>query len=221
MFDKINKYSEGISIGHMFVLTNIKDEPKNLPCWCKDYFQDYFWSQHVGKPIKVYGYECAPESLENYYRFYIKLGSKTVRKGDGYKTFELTDYQRNITTTFVRTVAEKLKIEPPYCGYKLKTNDFFIQFGKDWFKYPYLLSLLTSCIRIGTYISLDEFLNTKQEDLDTFMSLYVRDLQSGTYDAVQSKLKYLIEKGLPEINWDIYTENTVHDKSGIQSVIFK
>ena len=219
MFNKRNTYNEGVSIGHLFVLTDVNNNPKNLPCFCKDYFQDYFWTLFTKKPVKIYGYQTVVEDVQEKYRFYIRLGDKSQHQGTGYKSFTLKGIQVITLRRFLRDLSIALNLSIPKC--LANEDEIFIEFDSNWFKYPYLLSLLTSAIRIGTYMSFDEFIKTKHEELSNQMCLYVQDLKKNNYEQVQSKLQYLIKNGLPEVKWEDYDQNSIHNSSGIQSVKFK
>jgi len=216
MFTGKNIYTEGMSLGHVFVLTDSKNEPKNRPCWCKDYFQDYFFTQFTKIPVNIFGYSTKVEELDKTYRFYIKLGTKNQMDGNDYLIIPLDSFQRKRIRLFLENLAEYIGLSVPVCDTE---QEFYVEFNSDWFERPYLLSLLTSAIRIGTWISFNEFLDSWKNI--HFMKLYVHDLRKDIFESVQSKVKYLKEKGIQDIPWTDYNKDSIHNYSGIQSVKFK
>ena len=218
MFTKRNTYSEGISRGTVFVLTDSENKPKNLPCWCKDYFQDYFWTQHTKEPVDIYGYKITPEKkLDNYYKYHIKLGNKYIRDGTGYKFEKYPEDSLSKLTSFLQGLAHDLKLSKPHVeAGKSDEGDIVILFNKDWYKYPYLHSLFTSAIRLGCWITYEEFKTQSNKELKTPHKNTVHDL-SYSYDVVRNKALKLIAGGLKEIPWTAYNSNTIHSSSGIQN----
>jgi len=220
LFNNHNNYSEGISVGHVFVLTDDQNIPKNQPCWCKDYFQDYFWMIKTQKDFgKIHGYSHPVEKEAPYYKYHIKFGAKSdVTSENTYKYYNPPHAAFIKIRMFLLNIAKNLKLSKPIVTVgKENEGDIIIQFNSDWYKYPYLHSFFTSAIRIGTYISYQDFIKYDRNNLKTLEKHRVTDL-SNSYDNIRSKYLKFLKSGLPVKDWNSYTPSNVHSSSGIQSL---
>jgi len=219
LFQKKNNYSEGISIGHVFVLTDDKGVAKNLPCWCKDYFQDYFWMIKTGKDFgSIHGFNHKIEKEAESYAYHIRFGSKNNTDKDGNYLYCTPPYRARLNIRdFLSSMAKDLKLSVPKVTLGKSTEgNVVISFNSDWYKYPYLHSLFTSAIRIGTYISYEDFVTREHNNLLTLDKFKVMDL-GNSYNTVRAKYLNLLKNGLKDIKWENYTPGNIHSSSGIQS----
>lgn len=219
MYSKRNNYAEGISMGHVFVLTDDKNVPKNLPCWCKDYFQDYFWMIKTQQDFgSIFGFSHPVEKEAKSYKYHIRMGSKNDTKGNSYNYYDMPYRARLNIAAFLKRLAADLKLSiPTVSNGKDNEGDIVISFNSDWYIYPYVHSLFTSAIRIGTYISYDTFLEKDWTNLLIMEKHRVSDLTNSVYNNIRGKLLTLIQKGLVDKPWTNYTNGNIHGSSGIQS----
>lgn len=216
-----NNYSEGVSSGHFFVLMDDKGQAKNAPAMCKDYFQDYFWACYTGKKVnQQYGYSCDPEELCDTYRFIVGYSNFAGKGWNGNKytipCILPTSWRPNVQR-FLDNLSSDLHLSSIKVSLDNSKKLLVITFRKDWTEKPYILSLLTYCIRIACYISYEDFLQYSfEENPNPFLSL--NNDNSTKYNNVRDKLLKLIEKGgnLPEQTWDKFEQQAyAHNNSGI------
>jgi len=221
----ITNYSNGIANGHLFALANIKGDIKVKCCTCKDFIQDYFWSSYTGNDVnQQYGYSCKAESIQDNYIIYLafSLGMGYVDGKNNHKgIFSIpTNWTKNLEL-FIYLLSSDLGLSCP-TGLRLEDGNYTIQIQKDWTEKPYLLSLLTYCIRIGCYTSYYEFLEREYYQLTNPFVLINND-NTSKWDIVRTKLNKLIQlkqnkQKLPDQKWTDYTtQGTAHNSSGIIS----
>lgn len=219
-----NNYVEGVQQGHIFTLFDEEGNPKSKPCMCKDYFQDYFWACHTNKEVvQQYGYSCKPEPISNYYYLSVMYACNRRRGFD-----ENHKYTNNISIPkewikslkkFLKLLSKDLKLPCPIVTEHVSNKMFIVKFRKNWTQFPYLVSLLTYCIRIGCYTDYEEYLST---DYDTTTALTILNPDNySNWNIVKNKILFLKENGLQKIKWQEYkTQDRTHNYSGIVSVNF-
>lgn len=57
-------FCEAVKFGFEYVLLDPKRVPLHAPIQCKDFLTDVFWSEHVGKPVSIYGFSWKPGMLD-------------------------------------------------------------------------------------------------------------------------------------------------------------
>lgn len=212
-----NNYDEAYNQGFIYFLFNDKKQ-LNDPCLCKDYFQDYFWSCYTNNIVKTqYGFSCTPEEISDYYT--LVIGFVNEKKMNCFSTYcVIPNFWIKNTNKFLVNLSNMLGLPAPLIKRK-KAEFFSVIFHKQWTEKPALLSMLTSCIRLGCFIDSPSsfFLDNKKvkEIPNPYLSLISSIMDH--YDKTVENIKYILENGIKNCpDWESFdTSGYVHNYSGI------
>jgi len=145
-----HKLEEAVTSGIQFSLieNNINITPLT---YCKDYFQDIFWSQITGRDISIYGFKCNSSLLKKRNKYTLILH---------HDDFELNKNNVNNLKHFIHYIERNFEIPKSIITLQTLINEtdlslhnkcIKVRFDKQWGSEPHLLSMYLLLLRIGIF----------------------------------------------------------------------
>lgn len=226
---KVNKdikfnYSlnEAYSKGLRYVLLDNEGNIRHVPCRCKDYFQDVYWSEILKQEnVSQYGFK------------WNGCNNNPISKQEKVKLLLIPDYHDNDLSlninnivNFMNIIEKELNI--PFTTAEISESDnkdIIITYDNKWSVRPYLLSLMFLLLRIGLHFkgnNLNDIFDYIEDKTEYKNKWLINDKQQTQSLLKQKKLELILkDKILPEQKWSMYTNiSLVHDTSGIISYKF-
>lgn len=190
---------------------------------CKDYLNDFVYSEITGNPVGIYGCNASKNDI---FKDGVFLAMKVCPHslGTSYTTYEKDkqDLNKNILgilkflNKFERFLkfkerSEYIKIDEYEDVDKYTEEVYIFKLASNWIKATYLISLCTLLIRTGqTY-------NGKQNVFEYITSI------SGDYtiNSVMPKVHRFKNEGIPEQDFDMLKSNSQIHNYGISAFQFK
>jgi len=181
------------------------------PFVCKDFIQDMFWAEIMGKTYDLYGFtyrnELQPILKDSFYTVAIKEQSSENHSGP----FNDLDVKEENLLKFLNgfSILTKLYFKKIQTSVSDDKKTLVIRISKDVFSHPVIISLFTFLVRIGLKykgsVSPEEFLEKGE--------LFGND--AGYRSAAIFVLKEIKSKKFISSFKDFSSINKIHNNSGI------
>lgn len=211
--------AEAVSSGGVqFALLDDKGNIRHKPIRCKDYVQDVYWSELLGKgKIKQYGFEWdgsnkSPISKQKKVQVAIMSDGSPSLQPDILNILRLVN-------TFEKAMGIPLSIAEKV---EDNTMDIIVTYDNGWSKLPCFVSLLFLLLRIGRFYD-------GKADIESVVKWFDGGCKGTTYSdqsmimsiTKSGKVKRILEGYVPTQKWSDYsTVSSAHNSSGIVNYSF-
>lgn len=200
-------YAEAVKYGFEYVLLGAQNKPLHGPVQCKDFFNDAFWSEAMGKPAKIYGFAWEPGMLPK---------AKTYRIAVRYNGEDMTEYAKNLAR-FLHALEKNLEFDSSKVVVDETGKTAVVTFDASWVSKPILVSAFTLFLRVGCLYeegSVAEYLDgfpKRTKVLAACDQTYVQRALPRLHEIVKGKSNF-------KQSWSDYTESNIsalHHSSGV------
>lgn len=182
-------------------------------CKCKDYFNDIFWSNKVGKSVNIYGLKWKPNQDNGVLdKDRLNLAIKFCKRGDGEKIAIDKDKISGLDK-FFKIVTKKLKFEKTKFSVSDDNMYIIVDYDRSWTLIPYLNSAFFMFLRLG--------INFKGKDIIEYYEKgeaekFISPHDIGYFQSSINKIKDILQGKLDNTQtYEQYTNSDIHDRSGI------
>jgi len=226
--DTLSEVYQKTGVQFAFATTRPADRGSAKQChdWvlCRDFLNDAVLAQHVNSHKGIYGFNYFPGTNPPIDFKNIRV---LVRKRE-------RDIKLEETEQFIESALKIVNHFEVECGIKPKTKvrrvknidgTFLFIGSSEWIESPFMISLYTFLIRLGTRklvfetkeelaIKLETISNEQREHGDTDIN-YLKSTRLYLYDIITNRKKYSFVKPNGEIFMSEYQIETFHNNTGI------
>jgi len=181
-------------------------------CRCKDYFNDMFFSNKIGKELSIYGFHWKPNQDEGILDRNTMTVAVRLRDQHTKNIYDLKEEEIQSVRKLMQQVSNKAGLGRIIVRVCEENKNIIVYFNRKWADTPYLNSAFFFFIRLGfTYKNGEDILswyNKGEKFISPNDQFYFKQGSSRIKDILEGKLD-LNQK------YEMYTNANIHGASGL------